>query len=244
MKTACLFLSAFLFIPMISQDSLRAQDVVDVESLGYSVYLPDGWIIDQASGDQHFLYDTSASTNTWSYISIKRYLRDASTYPHEEDWTRANFIAYELVARHSYDPWGFVLYTDSSQTKTQNGLWSPEAYVEYYGTDSVVGAWAEFVRFTASGSYGYELSAVGDTADIYSNIGFYAAIIKSIVIPEIVALEKYPHLSLNNKSSGAAPAKYFDCLGRTVNASGKIFKSATAQQLFVSPEKKQFYFKP
>jgi hypothetical protein len=49
----------------------------------------------------------------------------------------------------------------------------------FFSYDTSVGAWAEYIRFTACG-YGYEMYAISDTQDMSQNIGYYAAILQSI----------------------------------------------------------------
>jgi hypothetical protein len=155
-----------------------ADTTMTVTSLDYQIYLPDNWIKSVVNDSQHIFYDTTATTT--ALISLVRYHINRSTFPAANDWQRASFIASMLVAEYSYDPWGAVLYYDSSATSKQQNYWAPEIYTEYFTTDTSLDSWSEYVRYTSTASYGYELYAIGDTLDIAENIGLYAGIIRMI----------------------------------------------------------------
>ena len=195
-----------------------ADTTLTVHSLNYTVYLPDNWILDEKSDTQHVFYDT-----TYTYhglVSIVRYKYDASVYPIGEDWSRASFIAYMLVAEYSWDPWGAILYYDSSDLSKQQDFWAPETYAQYHTLDTALDAWAEYIRFPASDEYGYDLYAISDTIDLAQNIGFYAAIIQLIKLEdtttEIISLPDnyvYPYnIQLSNSERG----HLYNLLGRKI----------------------------
>jgi hypothetical protein len=214
------FILSILFIIGISQ----ADTTIAVHSLNYSVYLPDNWILDEKSDTQHVFYDT-----TYAYhglVSIVRYKYDKSVYPTGDDWSRASFIAYMLVAEYSWDPWGAILYCDSSALSKQQDLWAPEAYAQYYTLDTALDAWAEYIRYPASGEYGYDLYAISDTTDLAVNIGFYAAIIQLIrledTVTEIISMPDnylYPqYLQSQNRET----TLFYDLLGRKISVLGDL----------------------
>ena len=83
---------------------------VDDEQLGYSVFLPDGWVKTAVSATRHRFEDTSGVYR--SMVVINRYDFSAETvYEVPEDWTRANFIAY--VFSVEADPFSTLVYYDS-----------------------------------------------------------------------------------------------------------------------------------
>lgn len=166
-----------LFIGITTADS-----TITVHSLNYKVYLPDNWILEEKSDTQHVFYDTTCTYH--GLVSIVRYRYDKTVYPTAEDWSRASFIGYMLVTEYSWDPWGAVLYYDSSDISKQQEYWAPETYAQYYSLDTSLEAWAEYIRFTATDEYGYDLYAISDTLDLAQNIGFYAAIIKLITLED------------------------------------------------------------
>jgi hypothetical protein len=155
--------------------------ITDTE-LDYSIYLPDNWVVEKVDGTRHHFLDTTGAYP--ALLSLVRYRRDPVDFPTSEEWTRAHFIAYTLTAEYSADPWGAVLYYDSTANCKQQELWAAEAYATYFTLDTALGSWAEYVRFTASGDYGYELYALSDTADLIANVGFYAGILQGIELPE------------------------------------------------------------
>jgi hypothetical protein len=168
--------------------SVLGDTTIVSSELGYAVYLPDNWVQSSVTATHHQFYDTTGARP--GLLSLVRSPRSSVDFPTEESWTRAYYIAYLLTAdpNYSYDPWGVVLYADSSQDSRQNALWAPEAYARWFSLDTAWSAWAEYVRFTASGDYGYELYAVSDTADMDTSIGYYASILQGIDIPGSTAM--------------------------------------------------------
>ena len=166
------------FIFMLGSLIAKADTVVSNAKVGFTAYLPANWICTQTSDSTAVFNDTSLTYR--SQVAIKKYKRNKADYPLPNDWTRAHFIAYLLVTQYSYDPFGAVLYFDSTATCKQDSFWATEAFSEFYTIDTSIGAWDEFIRYTAAGDYGYSLYAIGDTADMKKNVGTYAAIIQSI----------------------------------------------------------------
>jgi hypothetical protein len=196
---------------------VAADTLIVHTGLEYRVYLPDDWVLEEASDSQHYFFDTTGAFASW--LSIVRYDRSAADFPAPEDWTRAYFIAYKLVAQYSVDPWGAVLYYDSSATSTQGALWAPEAYAMFFALDTAVGGWSEYTRFTASGAYGYELYALGDTADMLTNLATYAAILQGIDLPgSDVAVEyrQRPVVPVARHGVPGTSGHVFDARGRRV----------------------------
>jgi len=160
--------------------SLAADTLIVHTGLEYSVYLPDNWVMEAASDSQHNYFDTTGAFA--SQLSLIRHRRNPADFPTPEDWTRAHFIAYKLVVEHGVDPWGAVLFYDSSATSTQGNLWAPEIYTTLFGVNPQ-DSWSEYSRFTASGDYGYELYALGDTTDMLTHLATYAAVLRGIDLP-------------------------------------------------------------
>ena len=203
-------------------------------SIGFTAYLPSNWVAVQVSDSQAKLYDTTYSFR--SQIMIKKHVRSSAEYPESLDWTRAHFIAYLLVTQYSYDPFGAVLYFDSSSNATQNKQWAPEAFSEFYTIDTETGSWNEYIRFTESNSYGYELYAIGDTADMKKNIGTYAAMIKMITINDlpvsvisIVTAPQYKRtISINSvRNTGMYTLTGKRCTGMSQNAAALYMRAST-----------------
>jgi hypothetical protein len=171
--------AVFFFIIVLNRLSLAAGSVTNSQ-MGYSIFLPDNWIIKVVSDSQHIIYDSTSVTS--GIVGIVRHPIN-NTSQSSQEWSRAYFLANLLVARYGADPRGAVLYIDSSQQSTQGSLWAPELYIEYYSLDTSLKSYREFVRFPASSRYGYELYAMADTADMNTNVGLYVAMLKSIQLP-------------------------------------------------------------
>ncbi|MBN1306317.1 MAG: hypothetical protein JXA18_00265 [Chitinispirillaceae bacterium] len=203
---------AILFIYSLA----TADTTITSTALGISAYLPDNWIAVPA-GDTCVTFSDTTFTYC-SQITCKKHTINTDDYPSATSWTRAHFIAYLLVVQYSYDPFGAVLYFDSSAACTQDSLWAPEAFTEFYTIDTALGAWNEYMRYTESGACGYEIYAIGDTADMKQNIGMYMAIIRMIRINDKAALLINAGLDFPRNSffieKATAPSGIFDLLGK------------------------------
>jgi hypothetical protein len=193
--------------------SVFSETITD-EQMGYSVFLPDGWNTTAISSTQHRFEDTTGVYQ--SMIVINRYDFSAETvFEVAEDWTRANFIAY--VFSIEADPFCALVYYDSVTARQNETLWATDVFSQFFSIDTAVGDWAEYIRFTASGSYGYELYAIGPEADMLANVGMYVAIIDAIVLPETSALTVNRHLPRSVASVNGYQTK-----SMTVNALGRM----------------------
>ncbi|MBN2035971.1 MAG: hypothetical protein JW768_04445 [Chitinispirillaceae bacterium] len=234
-----LFASALIISTVIL--AVKADTIVTDPTLGYSIYLPtDSWVRVVKSETHHQFYDTTYTFA--SQISIVRHAYSSSDYPTPESWTRANFIAYKLCVDYSIDPWGAMLFYDTASTVRQGTAWATECFTTFISLDTVCGAWSEYLRFTADKSHGWELYAIGDTTDMMTNIGSYAAILKMIQLPQDTSatIILRPHLPGNSApacNGVLAPRMVFDPLGRKHTAVfGRAFYNAGA---FVDPGMKQ-----
>ncbi len=174
------------------------------EALNFSAYFPDNWAASQITEDHVTFHDTTGTCS--SQITIKRYLRNPDDFATSEDWTRAHFIAYLLVVRYSWDPFGAILYYDSTINSVQGTLWAPEAFCEFYSVDTSLGSWNEYIRYTAQGDYGYEIYAIGDTTDMEKNIGLYSAIIQLIDIEPTVHIYR-PNFTVSKSAANFTSPK-------------------------------------
>jgi hypothetical protein len=167
------FFFAFLLLGIASADTT----LVDTK-LDYSVYLPNNWIREVTSDSQHFFFDSTYRYP--SQLSIRRYAIDTTLYSSADEWTYAHFTAYRLYVQYSVDPAGVIFYYNADSTVRQGSCPAAELYAVFFSSDTSIGAWAEYVRFSAYGRSGYELYAIGDTLDMASHIGFYAAILQGV----------------------------------------------------------------
>ncbi|MBN1761336.1 MAG: hypothetical protein JW863_23640 [Chitinispirillaceae bacterium] len=160
--------------------TLFAGEIND-EQMGYSIFLPDGWEKTAVSTSQHRFEDTSGVYQ--SMVVINRYDFSSETvYEVPDDWTRANFIAY--VFSIEADPFSTIAYYDSVTAIQNETLWAADAFSRFFSTDTILGDWAEYIRFTATGTFGYEIYAIGPAEDMLVNVGMYVAIIEEIILPE------------------------------------------------------------
>lgn len=152
------------------------------EDFGYAVSFPQHWVREKIHADQHIFYDTSGSYR--SQLAIIRYPFSRSEYSSSRYWIYISYLAYRIAGEHSSDPAGIILYSDSSSSVRQGPLWAVEFYSRFFSMKAQLGWWSEYVRFTASDTVGYELYAIGDTADMAANVAFYAALLQSFRLPD------------------------------------------------------------
>jgi hypothetical protein len=100
----------------------------------------------------------------------------------------------------------------------------------------MLGSWAEYIRYTASNSYGYELYALSDTTDMAANVGVYAAILQGIELPEKTSSAARSRFRLTaGRPAMTRPNRYvFDPRGRRLIATG----IPSSPSLYLTPEHK------
>jgi hypothetical protein len=212
------FFGGILFV-FFCVASLFADTTLVDNQLNYSVYLPANWVREVENDSQHIFVDT-----TYFYpaeLSFNRYTIDSTLYKTADEWTQAHFLGYRLTVQYSVDPAGVVLYSNSDSSVRQGSLQAAEAYSIFFSSDTSIGSWAEYIRFTACGRYGYELYAISDTADMSENIGLYAAILQSITIAPGDHVVSQPAFRRSVSAAGKALKPYAcDPLGRTTGMAG------------------------
>jgi hypothetical protein len=191
-------------------------------SIGYSIVVPEEWDRLQDNDSLHSFYDTSSLHVSRIFISKHTY--DLNLYSTPEAWTLAKFEAYKISIDYSGYPYaGYVLYFDSTQQRQLDGLWAPELYACFILADTLnpsgppALAWSEFLKVTAVGAFGYEIYALGDTADMLKYVDFYDSIMISIDInPPAGAISRNsgrsPHVKPHRKNEGLL----FDLRGRAI----------------------------
>ncbi len=187
--------------------------------LDFRMYLPANWVCYFQTDSECLFEDT-----TYSYpavLSISRYGLDSTLYKTADEWTQAHFLGYKLSVEYSVDPAGVVLYSNADSTVKQGSLQAAEAYSDFFSSDTTIGSWAEYVRFTAAGRYGYELYAVSDTADMSANIGYYVALLEGIVIdPADRIMSPHEFRRAVSAAGKRLSSSWFDPRGREIRGSG------------------------
>ncbi len=186
--------------------------------LGYSIVLPDTWVRETVDSTHHQFFDTSG--NFMSMVAIVRHDFSGDTiFTTPEEWTRANFIAYTLTVEA--DPFCNLVFYDSVTVKQNGILWATDAFTEFYSYDSTFGDWAEYVRYTASGTYGYELYVLGPLQEMDTNIAAFASIIDGIILPVVNASIVSPAAPTRATCSfTVASGRCFDARGRCIGRPG------------------------
>ena len=156
-----------------------SEQTITDERLEYTITLPDNWVRDIEDSTHHSFYDTTGTYE--SIVALDCYDFGADTlYATIDEWTRANFIAYELTI--DADPFSALVYYDTISVKQNGTLWAADALTYFFDAGDGFGDWAEYIRFTANGTLGYELYAIGPLEDMEANVGLYLAIIEGITL--------------------------------------------------------------
>ncbi len=205
-----------LLILIITLRLIVEADVVTDENFGYSVFLPPNWVKEKIGETKHRFEDTSGVYK--SMIVIAKYDFGAETvFKAPEEWTRANFIAYSFYT--DADPFSVLVYYDTVTARQNGTLWAADAFSQFISiNDTTLIYGAEYIRFTASGTTGYEIYAIGPADDMNANVGYYAAIIEGITINQHLAISRisyYKNIGMEiNRSAFSLPT--INLLGRTV----------------------------
>ena len=228
-------LSAVFFFSGISFST----NMTDAD-LGYSIFLPENWVKETISSTQHCFYDTTYSYKGFAGLVRTDFSSD-TLYKTPDEWARAQFIAYYVSVKSTMtslgialsDPFGAVLLADTTG-KHDDSLWAGDAYSTFFSSDTSIGAWSEFIRYTAKGIYGYELYVIGDTADIRRNLGFYVAILDGVCLNS-PGLSIRPALRKTNGVQAAHMPLTFpaDLLGRRFSIAKDYRKPASG--LYILP---------
>lgn len=213
----------------------RAATVSD-PGLGYAITLPAGWAQFKTKPAQHYFRDTTGKYR--SQISIVKYDIDKGSYPTPENWTQAQFIAYKMSVETSVYPFGAVAYYDSSAAAKIGPLWAPEAYSMLFPGDGDP-TYCEFIRYCAKGNVGYEIYAIGDSADMTANVDYLAGIIATMEFSTPVGLAHPGKAPGRAGRESGFDAETFDLSGRKMPRYGERHRDpgpARGSLIFPSPK--------
>lgn len=161
-------------------------DTTSVDSnLLFKANLPQSWILFDISDSSAMI--VSLDTKYKANLYITRYKLNDTLAQNPRDWTENYFIAYKLFVENSSEPYGDLLWYDSTTSAAVQSVdpsdseWAPWLFAQFESIDtSGIVVWGEYERFTAHGKFGYEMYAMSDTADMKTNYSQYASILQSI----------------------------------------------------------------
>ena len=217
-RTGTLKQYLFFIVALLVAGIPRAQNSITDSRIGFTITLPEHWVVDSSDGTHALFRDT---TRTYTgLIAIRRYDFSSDTLITEaDDWTRANFIAYFFVV--DADPFSSVLFYDTVSSRQSEVPWSTEMYSAFYDQETSSDDIAEYVRFTAAGTYGYEIYAIGPLDDMNEHVGMYAAIVQGVDIftsAEVIRTQPTPR-RIRRGTTSIPRNERCDLLGRTITQS-------------------------
>ncbi|MDG5816988.1 hypothetical protein QA601_17965 [Chitinispirillales bacterium ANBcel5] len=153
--------------------------------MDYTIYLPENWVRTVITPELHRFHDTTGTYQ--SQITIEKHSFSSADYTDAKEWVNVNYIAYEFSAIYSSNPVGTILFADSSSELKHGEYDAAELYARFCYLDDPLVWWDEYIRFAAAegDTVGFEMYVMGDTADMFSNIGLYATIIENTDLPAI-----------------------------------------------------------
>lgn len=205
-------MKAYAALLLVLACRLQAALVSDAQ-LGYAITLPAGWFQVKTREEQHHFKDPSGQYP--SRISILRSAIPKADYPTPHSWTQAQFIGYKIAVETSAFPFGSIAYYDSSASRKLGADWAPEAFSIMFPGDGQR-TYCEFIRFCAQGDFGYEIYALGDSADMMNRVDYYAGIIATVVLnaPAGIANPRTPLSPDGGTGTAGLPTLFVDPLGR------------------------------
>lgn len=219
------FIYLFVLFPSVAA-------TISNDKIGFTVTLPNNWVTVKTTDISMIFEDT---TNKYqSEIAIYRESFAGNTlFLTPDEWTRARFVSYELTI--NADPLCALVFFDTISIKQGGTYWAPEAYTYYFDIDSTVGEWAEYIRFTAVGTSGYELYALGPQTDLDSNLTYYSGLIDGFQIRgSNPVIQPAPGRHLPRATSSKLSSDRLNLLGQRCSSSSK---SSFAPQLIISQRK-------
>lgn len=199
-------------------------------ALGYSIELPVHWVRVVIDPTHHQFYDTTGTYQSAVSI-VKKDFSAETVYTSALDWTRANFIAYKFAVEA--DPLSAVVFYDTVTAKQNSTLWAADIYSQFFSINTAAyGDYTEYIRYTASGTYGYELYALGGVQDMQLNVGFYTVMIAGIKLSATAStVQSLTRISaVPQPAQGICGNKNLDLLGRVLHSTS-IAHSASGRRI-------------
>jgi hypothetical protein len=226
------YISAVILAPILIAGAATVTD----EQIGYSLYLPDNWVRTEVDASQHLFEDTGGTY--LSMIAVVKYdFSEETIFSSANEWTRANFISYAFSV--DADPFSVMVFYDTVSAKQNEAIWAADAFSEFFSIDTTLDNWAEYIRFTASGTSGYEIYAIGPMEDMEVNVGFYLALIESITLTGIsdghlVGITVPKATIQNTVRQSNSENLVYDLLGRNTRSSRSV-SSASNMVIYHTP---------
>jgi hypothetical protein len=217
--------------------------------IGISVTLSPAWEKVDLSDSSCMLVSLDKSFTSNIFI-VKQTIPDTVT---AREWTQAHFVAYKLFVEGSSEPLGNLLWFDSTTTAAQQGIfpsgnaWAPWLYSSFKSIDTAgIFVWAEYERYSACKTNGYEMYAIGDTTDMNRNFTTYAKLVQSVKIidPANISVKPYHNQGVGARRIAGTPTqdiRWYNLRGQSIGVGASFIRPSG---LVISPYKKMVTVKP
>lgn len=208
--------------------SISSTVLTDI-GFAFSAQVEAEWKLEKIDSATLCIYNSDITKETKLYID--RIVVDTISVIKDEERAQMYFLSNYAVAKQ----YGVVQYIDSSKSIRQGSVRAYEMFAYY--KDAVNGTklwWAEYSRWCAIGTFVFQLTVLGDTADVNHNYAKYKSLLNSIQVGYPSTNVNHP-LLLKCVQQPANKVMYiYNLIGRKMD-NGVMLKQNTATGCFVAP---------
>lgn len=199
-------------LSLIILTSFVSSTVLTDIGFSFSAQVEAEWNLEKINSTTLCIYNSDISKKTKLYI--ERITVDTISVFKDEECAQMYFLSNYAVANQ----YGIVQYFDSTTSIRQGTLRAYEMYAYY--RDAVNGTnqwWAEYSRWCAKDNYVFQLTVLGDTADVNRNIMRYKNMLDGIqVLPPPTKINR-PLLHRFAQQQTSKAVYVYDLFGRKIN---------------------------
>jgi hypothetical protein len=197
----------------------------------FSAQVDAEWRLEKIDSSTLCIYNSDAAKKTKLYI--ERIVVDTISVIKDNERAQMYFLSNYALAKQ----YGIVQYYDSSTSLRQGTLRAYEMFAYYkdvvHGTNQW---WAEISRWCAVGNFVFELTVLGDTADVNHNSKKYKSLLNGIQVgfPPTKANEPVRYKCVQQPAGKKIYT--YDLFGRKTN-NGVALEHKVAAGCFAAPKR-------
>lgn len=208
---------------LIIATSFAKSAVLSDNGFSFSAQVDAEWKLEKIDSSTLCIFNSDVTKKTKLYI--ERIVVDTISVIKADERAQTYFLSYYTIAKQ----YGVVQYFDSSTSIRQGTLRAYEMFTYY--RDAVNGTnqwWAEFSRWCAIGSYVFELTVLGDTADVNHNYAKYKRLLNSIQVDNPSTKISRAVICRHVLQPAGKAVSIYDLFGRKINDGVKLNQNAAA----------------